>query len=86
MEKTDNVIPFPVKPAPAADDDFAHRMLLNGIACAWIILVVGGAAWTFEVLATIPKRDCNFSTRRPCSSPAQRATGPSFAVSDGFAN
>ncbi|KZD21180.1 hypothetical protein [Tardiphaga robiniae] len=86
MDQPNNVIPFPRKPLQADEDDYAHRMLLNGVACAWILVVVGSAAWTFEVIATIPKRDCNFSARRPCTSTAQRATPPSFFLSDGVTN
>lgn len=85
MDQPNNVIPFPRKPAPPGEDDYARRILLNILAFVWIV-VVGSAAWTFEVIATVPKRDCNFSARRPCTSTAQRATMPSVVPSDGFAN
>lgn len=78
MEKPNNVIPFPRKPAIAGDESHAHRMLLNAMAFAWIVVLVGGAAWTFEVIATIPKRDCNFSARRPCT------TASPVGLSDNF--
>lgn len=81
MDRPNNIVAFPRKPAPASDgDDHARRMILNAAACAWILVVVGGAAWTFELLATMPQRDCNFSVRRPCSSTAQRGVADSFAA------
>ena len=88
MDRPSNIIPFPRKPAPvpASDDDHARRMMLNAAAFAWILIVVGGAAWTFELLATIPKRECNFSVRRPCSPTAQRGVAASLDASGGFAD
>ena len=70
MDKPNNVVQFPLKPASAGDESPANGTLLNAIAFAWIVLLIGGAAWTFEVIATIPKRDCNFSVRRPCTQTA----------------
>lgn len=70
MDKSNNIVPFPVKTKSADDENSVSGTLLNAIAFAWIVLLVGGAAWTFKVIATIPKRDCNFSVRRPCTHTA----------------
>jgi hypothetical protein len=62
-----NVINFPRKKLPSAEDDYRHRMRSNLAAVAFIAIFLLGSCWVIDTLLSVPTRsDCNFSARRPC--------------------
>ena len=62
-----NVVNFPGKKLPSAEDDYRHRMRSNLAALAFISLLLLLSCWVIDALLSIPSRtDCNFSVRRPC--------------------
>jgi hypothetical protein len=62
-----NVIKFPRKRRPGAEDNYRERMRVNLAALAFIATFTLGSCWVIDTLISIPtKPDCNFSFRRPC--------------------
>ena len=76
---TTNVIKFPRKRLPGAEDDYRERMRANLAAVAFISILILGSCWVIDTLLSIPARpDCNFSVRRPCHvnfSPSSASLG-----------
>ena len=71
MTKQGKVILFPRKPSiqlkGEREEDHHHRMVVNAIAVAFVIIFFVGAYLVVERLLSIPQHlDCNFSVRRPC--------------------
>jgi hypothetical protein len=51
-----------------ADDDYRHRMLVNGVAFVFIVLLIGAGLWIADTMAQMRKnQDCVLSGRRGCS-------------------
>ena len=49
------------------DDDFGHRMLMNVIAAAIVLILVGCGLWLTEAMVKARKaQDCVLSGRRNC--------------------
>lgn len=55
----------------AADehDDFSHRMKMNALAGAVLLLLIGGGLWIIDVMTEMRKnQDCALSGRRNCTT------------------
>jgi hypothetical protein len=53
--------------ARAGDDDFGHRMMMNLLAAAVVVVLVGCGIWLVDVIAQTRKnQDCVLSGRRNC--------------------
>ena len=56
------------KYAQAGDDDYRHRMLMNGIAMLVAVLLVGCGIWLTSAIVQMRKnQDCVLSGRRDCA-------------------
>ena len=68
----------PTPPAPANDldkyerrpdepDDYRHRMMMNGAAALFVVLLIVAGVWIADTLALMRKnQDCVLSGRRSC--------------------
>jgi hypothetical protein len=58
-------------------DDYRHRMRVNLVAFAVIVVLIGGGIWIADVMAKIRKNDeCMMSGRRNCNPITQPAANP----------
>lgn len=49
-------------------DDYRHRMITNGVALAFVVLLVIAGIWIADTMATLRKnQDCVLSGRRGCA-------------------
>jgi hypothetical protein len=49
------------------DDDYAHRMLMNLIAAAVVVILVGCGLWLTDMIVQLRKyQDCALTGRRNC--------------------
>jgi hypothetical protein len=56
------------------DDDYRHRMIMNGLALAVTIVLIGGGIWIANSMAEMRKnQDCYLSGKRNCNPPVQAA-------------
>lgn len=52
------------------EDDYRHRMLMNGMAALVTILLIAGGIWIANSMAQLRKnQDCVMSGRRNCNPP-----------------
>ena len=69
---------LPDKPAPVEDltkyerdesvDDYRHRMIVNIVAFAFIVALIGAGLWLADTMARMRKdQDCVLSGRRGCT-------------------
>jgi hypothetical protein len=50
------------------DDDYRHRMLVNGAAFLFVVALIGAALWLADTIADMRRnQDCVLSGRRGCS-------------------
>ncbi len=50
-------------------DDFSHRMKMNALAGAVLLVLIGGGLWIVDVMTQVRKnQDCVLSGRRNCAS------------------
>lgn len=53
---------------PETDADYRHRMIVNLAAMGFLMLLVGGAFWLADSIATMRKnQDCVLTGRRTCN-------------------
>jgi len=51
-----------------APDDYRHRMIVNAVALAFVVLLIGGGFWIADTMAKMRKnQDCVLSGRRGCT-------------------
>jgi hypothetical protein len=59
------------------DDDYRHRMIMNGLALAATIALIGGGIWIANSMAEMRKnQDCYLSGKRNCNPPVQTPAAP----------
>jgi hypothetical protein len=69
---------LPTNPTPVEDlakyehdegtDDYRHRMIVNVVAFAFIVALIGAGLWLADTMAQIRKnQDCVLSGRRGCT-------------------
>jgi hypothetical protein len=52
------------------EDDYRHRMLMNGVAALVTVLLIAGGIWIANSMAQLRKnQDCVMSGRRNCNPP-----------------
>ena len=77
----------PPRPSPVDDleryertggeDDYRHRMIMNGLGALVLIVLVGGGIWIADTMAQMRKnQDCVLSGRRNCNPPVQVPAAP----------
>ena len=50
------------------DDDFRHRMLMNGLGLIVVVFLIAGGLWIADVMAQMRKnQDCVLSGRSSCT-------------------
>jgi len=53
---------------PETDADYRHRMIVNLAAMGFLMLLIGGAFWLADSIATMRKnQDCVLTGRRTCN-------------------
>ena len=59
------------------DDDYRHRMMVNTMAAAVVILLIAGGIWIANSMALLRKnQDCVLSGKRNCNPPVELPAGP----------
>ena len=54
------------------EDDYRHRMIMNMMAAAVTILLIGGGIWIANSMALMRKnQDCVLSGKRNCNPPVE---------------
>lgn len=54
--------------SPETDADYRHRMTVNLVAMAFLVLLIGGAFWLADSIFTMRKnQDCVLTGRRTCN-------------------
>ena len=54
------------------EDDYRHRMIMNAMAAAVTILLIGGGIWIANSMAMMRKnQDCVLSGKRNCNPPVE---------------
>jgi len=49
-------------------DDYRHRMIVNAVTFAFVVLLIGAGYWLADTMATMRKnQDCVLSGRRGCT-------------------
>jgi hypothetical protein len=49
-------------------DDYRHRMKMNALAAAVLVVLIGGGMWIIDTMAQMRKnQDCALSGRRNCA-------------------
>ena len=59
------------------EDDYRHRMIMNGLALLVLVVLIGGGIWIANTMATIRKnQDCVLSGKRNCNPPVEVPVAP----------
>lgn len=77
----------PPRPSPVQDlerfertqdeDDYRHRMIMNGLALLLLIVLIGSGIWIANTMAVMRKnQDCVLSGKRNCNPPVEVPIAP----------
>ena len=59
------------------EDDYRHRMIMNGMALAVTVILIGGGIWIANTMAQMRKnQDCVLSGKRNCNPPVDISAKP----------
>jgi hypothetical protein len=59
------------------EDDYRHRMIMNGMALLITIVLIGGGIWIANSMALLRKnQDCVLSGKRNCNPPVEVPATP----------